>query len=298
MCHISHLLVYAGLESEGTGAMERDLIKISEMAGMHGISRQTLILYDRKGLLKPAYVNGSGYRFYSADQIPRLRLICLLKEMGVTLAKIKSFFDAPSPSGMLSLIDERKRAAEQKIEELELQVEELMQLSGIYEHLDAKLADAGLPHIEWLPRRRAAFAPYPDAEMDELKLHLSLMHAWDQVLDAGLLPSKGFGSLLQTAALRGDAPLQGAGSIVLLPRNDVAEELETIELPEGTYVTLYTSSMPYDPKPAGKVLAWMDEHRFVPDRQVVSCCLLDAAMRPEGRDADFCRLEIRIADGV
>lgn len=166
MCQISHLFVYAGLESEGTGAMERDLIKISEIAGMHRISRQTLILYDRKGLLKPAYVNGSGYRFYSADQIPRLRLICLLKEMGVTLAKIKSFFDAPSPSGMLSLIDERKRAAEQKIEELELQVEELMQLSGIYEHMDAKLADSGLPHIEWLPRRRAAFAPYPDAEMD------------------------------------------------------------------------------------------------------------------------------------
>lgn len=91
---------------------------------------------------------------------------------------------------------------------------------------------------------------------------------------------------------------RGAGSIVLLPRSDVAEELETIEFPEGTYVTLYTSSMPYDPKPAGKLLAWMDEHRFVPDRQVVSCCLLDAAMRPEGKDADLCRLEIRIAEGV
>ena len=142
-------------------------------------------------------MNGSGYRFYSADQIPRLRLICLLKEMGVTLAKIKSFLDAPSPSGMLSLIDERKCAAEQKIEELELQVEELMQLSGIYEHMAAKLADAGLPHIEWLPRRRAAFTLYPDSERDELKLHLSLMHAWDQVLDAGLLPSKGFGSLFR-----------------------------------------------------------------------------------------------------
>ena len=39
MYQISHLFVYAGLESEGTGAMERDLIEISEMAGMHGILR-------------------------------------------------------------------------------------------------------------------------------------------------------------------------------------------------------------------------------------------------------------------
>lgn len=34
--------------------METDkLIKISEMAVLHGITRQTLILYDKNGLLKP-----------------------------------------------------------------------------------------------------------------------------------------------------------------------------------------------------------------------------------------------------
>ena len=62
-----------------------DLIRVSEMAALHGVSRQTLILYDRNGLLKPEHVGANGYRYYSIDQVPRLRLICLLKEMGVPL---------------------------------------------------------------------------------------------------------------------------------------------------------------------------------------------------------------------
>ena len=35
-----------------------DLIRVSEMAALHGVSRQTLILYDRNGLLKPEHVVG------------------------------------------------------------------------------------------------------------------------------------------------------------------------------------------------------------------------------------------------
>lgn len=273
--------------------MDSGLIKISEMAGMHGISRQTLILYDRKGLLKPASVNESGYRFYSADQIPRLRLICLLKEIGVPLARIKSFLDDPSPEGMVSLIDERKKDAEERIAALELQLDELSQFEGIYRHIEAKLMDEGKPHVEWLERRRAVFAPYPEGPMDERKLHLSLMHAWDQIIEAGLLPSRGFGSLLLTASLETDTPLEGAGSLVMLPRADMAPGLDAVELAEGSYAVLYTSSMPYDAEPARKLLVWMEEQGFIPSRQVISSCVLDAAMWDED-DPDFCRLEIRI----
>ena len=53
----------------------KELVKISQMAALNGISRQTLILYDKNGLLKPAYVSELGYRYYSIGQIPQLRLI-------------------------------------------------------------------------------------------------------------------------------------------------------------------------------------------------------------------------------
>lgn len=39
-------------------------ISISEMAKLHGITRQTLIHYDNIDLFKPAKVDTNGYRYY------------------------------------------------------------------------------------------------------------------------------------------------------------------------------------------------------------------------------------------
>lgn len=57
-------------------------ISISEMAKLHGITKQTLIHYDNIDLFKPAKVDTNGYRYYCKHQIPYLREICFLKFVG------------------------------------------------------------------------------------------------------------------------------------------------------------------------------------------------------------------------
>lgn len=276
--------------------MDKHLIKISEMASLHGVSRQTLILYAKNGLLPPAYVSETGYRYYTTDQIPRLRLICLLKEMGVPLANIKAFLERPSSEDMVELIGDQIEEVDQKISALELQREELSQFSDIFEHMHANILDVGLPHIEWLDARRAVFSPYPSSKMSVKQLHLALMKAWDTVIQAGLIPSRGFGSLLWADRILEGKPLSGAGSIVMLPRTDVAEGLETVDIPAGNYVVMYKIAMPYDTEPASELLAWMDGRGLVPAGEIVDRCLLDSAFYTEEHHEDFCRLEIRIAD--
>lgn len=49
--------------------MER-YFSISEMASIHGVSRQTLIYYDKIELFQPVHIDENGYRFYAAEQIP------------------------------------------------------------------------------------------------------------------------------------------------------------------------------------------------------------------------------------
>lgn len=275
--------------------MGNDLIKISEMAGLHGVSRQTLILYDKNGLLPPAYVSETGYRYYSVDQIPRLRLICLLKEMGVTLAKIKEFLEEPTPSDMVGLVSGRIEEVDQRIAQLQLQREELVQFSEIFEHIDTRFLNVDIPHVEWIPARRAVFSPYPSPQMSVKNLHLALMGAWDRVIEAGLIPSRGFGSLLWADKVRGDEPLDGAGSIVILPRMDVAEDLETIDLPEGNYAVMNKVAMPYDPEPGKRLLDWVDEQGLSPAGEIVDRCLLDSAFYNDAFGEDFCRLEVRLS---
>lgn len=43
----------------------KNYYKISEFAALCGLSRDTLLHYDHTGVLKPAFVAPSGYRYYT-----------------------------------------------------------------------------------------------------------------------------------------------------------------------------------------------------------------------------------------
>ena len=56
---------------------------------MFNVSRQTLIYYDKVGLFKPAVVNERDGRFYSPIQIPLIRLIRMLRDLGLELDEFR-----------------------------------------------------------------------------------------------------------------------------------------------------------------------------------------------------------------
>lgn len=279
------------------GRDDEDLIKISEMAQLHGISRQTLILYDRNGLLHPAYVNESGYRYYSTSQIPYLRLISLLKRMGVPLADIRSFMQTRSAKEAGALLEKRREDITLKIAELEEQLREIGQLESLFAHADTAEKNVNLPRVEWLPERKAIFSAYPDEPMNIKKLHLALMGAWGELLDAGLLPSCGFGSVIPAAGVEGEEPLRGAGSIVIVPDGRDIPDASMIVLPEGEYATMYKIAMPYELAPLKSLLAWMRGRNLEPAGDIFDLCILDTAFYDEDHKSDLCRIEIPIKAG-
>jgi DNA-binding transcriptional MerR regulator len=66
------------------------MIKIGDFARLSQVSVVTLRYYDEMDLLKPVKVDSfTGYRFYSADQLPRLNRILALKDLGFSLDQIK-----------------------------------------------------------------------------------------------------------------------------------------------------------------------------------------------------------------
>ena len=55
------------------------VFKIGDFSKLSRVSVKTLRYYDELGLLKPAHVDHfTGYRFYSADQLPQLNRILAL----------------------------------------------------------------------------------------------------------------------------------------------------------------------------------------------------------------------------
>jgi hypothetical protein len=66
-----------------------DLLTIGAFAARARLSAKALRLYDRLGLLAPAYVDElTGYRYYRSDQVERARLVALLRQLDMPLARV------------------------------------------------------------------------------------------------------------------------------------------------------------------------------------------------------------------
>ncbi|MEV5428500.1 MerR family transcriptional regulator [Streptomyces sp. NPDC052701] len=66
-----------------------ELLTIGAFAARARLSPKALRLYDRLGLLAPAHVDGSsGYRYYRAGQVGRARLVALLRQLDMPLARV------------------------------------------------------------------------------------------------------------------------------------------------------------------------------------------------------------------
>jgi len=70
---------------------------ISEFAEYSRTTRDTLLHYDRIGLLSPAVRGENSYRYYSSSQLLVVNVIRILQHLGMTLDEIKGLKDRRTP---------------------------------------------------------------------------------------------------------------------------------------------------------------------------------------------------------
>lgn len=89
---------------------------VGEMAKLSGLSKQTLIYYDREGVFTPKIVNPeNGYRYYTPDQLEELDSILILRETGLSLKEIKAHRKHRSRSSTVEVLTAQKEEVQQKI---------------------------------------------------------------------------------------------------------------------------------------------------------------------------------------
>src|SRR5438105_288442 len=95
------------------------MFKIGDFSRFSQVAVTALRYYDEVGLLKPCHIDRwTGYRYYSAGQLPRLNRILALKDLGFSLEQIANLLDGDIPAaqirGMLRL---RKAEMQARMEE-------------------------------------------------------------------------------------------------------------------------------------------------------------------------------------
>ena len=93
---------------------------ISRLARAFGLSRSTLLYYDRIGLLKPCGRTGSGYRYYGEKARGQLERICHFREAGLTLKEIQRVLSSGGKPGV-KLLDKRIKETATSIVDLKHQ---------------------------------------------------------------------------------------------------------------------------------------------------------------------------------
>ncbi len=92
--------------------------QIGEFAELSGVSAKTLRFYDEIGLLRPASVDSrTGYRHYLPQQLEQLASILALKNLGVSLAKLRELTTRKAPAAdRRSILNELKETIEHSIQ--------------------------------------------------------------------------------------------------------------------------------------------------------------------------------------
>lgn len=144
-----------------------NMFKIGEFARLTQVSAKALRLYDELGLLKPLRTDKfTDYRYYSADQLPRLHRIIVLKEIGFTLEQIKPLLEAPVSAeqikGMLQLkraeTEEAMRLGQERLVRIEAQLR-LIEQEGKMSHYEILLKQVSEERVAGARDHVASFDP-------------------------------------------------------------------------------------------------------------------------------------------
>jgi DNA-binding transcriptional MerR regulator len=95
------------------------MFSVGEFARLAQVSTRLLRYYDEIGLLKPRHIDRfTSYRYYSAEQLPRLNRILALKELGLSLEQIQRLLtDNISIEEMQGMLHMKKAESERLLQE-------------------------------------------------------------------------------------------------------------------------------------------------------------------------------------
>lgn len=126
---------------------------IGKLANKYGLSRSTLLYYDRIGLLCPSGHAKGEYRQYSGDDDARLAKICEYRKAGIALKEIGKILDDPAETTMGDALE--GRLAELNEEMAVLKNQQAL-IAGLLGRTDLLSEHEAMNKATWVSLLRAA----------------------------------------------------------------------------------------------------------------------------------------------
>ena len=119
---------------------EKKYYTAGELARLFNIPKQTMLYYDKMGILKPEFVAENGYRYYSTPQYLTLEIILFLRKMDISVPDIHKFLENRSRDNILRILDRRKEECLQQIDQARRLIHSLDTYRNTLERVSVKFS--------------------------------------------------------------------------------------------------------------------------------------------------------------
>lgn len=89
-----------------------------EMAKLCGVSVRTVQYYDTRGILKPSELSEGGRRLYSEENFKRMKIICFLRDAGISINSIGELLSEDNPGSVIvALLEQQEQLLCEEVSE-------------------------------------------------------------------------------------------------------------------------------------------------------------------------------------
>lgn len=100
-----------------------------EMAKLCGVSVRTVQYYDKRGILMPNELSEGGRRIYSEDDLYKLKVICFLRSIGMSVGSIGEILQEEETKSIIALLlEQQEQLLISEINERQEQLDTLREL--------------------------------------------------------------------------------------------------------------------------------------------------------------------------
>ena len=228
------------------------MLRIADFARLNGVSAKMLRSWDELGLFRPAWVDPStGYRGYSPAQVPELRRIVALRDLGVPLRELAALVHGGAD--LRAVLARRRRDLERERRDVERRLRAL----DITVAMDAPGAGSRGLDVVVRPLERESVASL--AVLPPFGDEHDAFYALEAVVrDARLRAGRPPGTVVGPVRPDGSAPAQVYVPVTGRPRRlDPESAIRWHDLPPATAATCIHRGA-Y----AGLARAWSDLERW------------------------------------
>ena len=104
-----------------------------EIAKLCGVSVRTVQYYDTRNILTPSELTEGGRRLYSEEDLKRMKIICFLRDAGISINSIGELLSEHDPGSVISvLLEQQENILKEEIHERQVKLD---MLDGIKQEL-------------------------------------------------------------------------------------------------------------------------------------------------------------------